>query len=353
MKHYGDQMLEAKIEKLFKKLVNSKSIHECTMHIENANGDFNWNMGYGGRTIDSPMFLASVTKLFTTTCILNLKIQGKLAFEDNLSKYFSSEIIKGVHIYKGVDYSNDLTVGNLLFQNTGFPDVFSVGKYPLHKKMVYEDFTATLEDYVKIAKDNKKLFAPGSVGKAHYSDLNFEMMGKIIEKLENSSLHEAFKKYVFDPLELKNTYLPENEKDFIPNVYYKNIKMKCYKTIRSIPASGGGISTSNDTMKFLKAFFGGKLFEKGIFNELRKFATIQYGYPLAQYGGGFMRLNISGIGTMFKCKGEMIGHIGMTGTYAYYYPEKDLYFVGDYNQFATPSRTFTIPLNLAKIVSNY
>jgi len=47
------------------------------MHVENFSGDFQWNMGYGGKTIISPMFLASITKLFTTTCIINLKIQGK------------------------------------------------------------------------------------------------------------------------------------------------------------------------------------------------------------------------------------------------------------------------------------
>ena len=60
---------EKKFEKLFKNITHSKLVHECSMHIENTNGSFQWFMEYGGKTINSPMVLASITKLFTTTCI--------------------------------------------------------------------------------------------------------------------------------------------------------------------------------------------------------------------------------------------------------------------------------------------
>lgn len=353
MKMEEKELFSKKLEELFRKSIKSPMIHECTMHVEDGNGDFIWSNGHGGRTIDSIMNLASVTKLFTTTCIINLMQQEKLSLDDKLSRFFDSNILDGIHTYKGKDYSYEIAVGNLLFQNSGFPDVFAMGRNNLNKRMVNEDLVLSLYDYITIAKGNNKKFAPGTPGKAHYSDLNFEMLGKIIEQLEKTSLHEAFKKYVFKPLKLENTYLIEKDSDFSANIYYKHEALYRPNLWRSIPACGGCMSTSKEVMIFLKAFFNGQLFDKSIFQQLRKFAMIQYCPPLGQYGGGFVRLNISGIASMYRCKGELIGHMGGTGTYAYYYPEKDLYFVGDVNQFAKQGEIFILPLKLAKLANKY
>lgn len=342
-----------KLDELFVRSTRSPMIYESTMHVEDGSGSFVWCKGYGGRTIDSIMNLTSVTKLFTTTCVINLLQQGKLSFNQKLSQFFDSGILEGIHIYKGRDYSYELTIGNLLFQNSGFPDVYAMDGNYLNKRIIKEDFLFSLDDYIKIAKSNKKKFAPGSFGKAHYSDLNFEMLGKIIEQLENTSLHDAFKKYVFKPLNLQKTYMLENQNDYCANAYYKHKILYRPNLFRSLPGSGGCMSTSKEVMIFLKAFFNGLLFEKSIFQQLKQFGMIQYCPPLGQYGGGFVRLNVSGIASLYRCKGELIGHMGGFGTYAYYYPEKDLYFVGDVNQFAKQGEIFILPLKLAKLAHKY
>lgn len=353
MKIEEKELFSEKLESLFQKSIKSPMIHECSMHVEDGSADFMWSKGHGGRTIDSIMNLASVTKLFTTTCVINLVQHEKLSLDNKLSRFFDSNMLDGIHIYKGKDYSYEITVGNLLFQNSGFPDVFAVGRNNLNKRMVKEDLILSLNDYITIAKENNKKFAPGTPGKAHYSDLNFEMLGKIVEKLESTSLHEAFKKYVFKPLNLQNTYLLEKDSDISANMYYKHEALYRPNLWRSLPACGGCMSTSKEVMVFLKAFFNGQLFDKSIFQQLRKFTMIQYCPPLGQYGGGFVRLNISGIASLYRCKGELIGHMGGTGTYAYYYPEKDLYFVGDVNQFAKQGEIFILPLKLAKLANKY
>lgn len=163
-----------KLNKLFDTTTKSSMIHECMMHIESQE--------YGGRTLDSIMNMASITKLFTTTSIINLIEQGKLWLNDKLGNFFGQEILGGIHIYKRKDYSKELTVRNLLFQNTGFPDVIAAENNKSNKKMRYENFQVSFEEYIRIATDNKKNFAPGTSGKAHYSNLNFEMLGKIIEQ---------------------------------------------------------------------------------------------------------------------------------------------------------------------------
>ncbi|MGL5676555.1 MAG: serine hydrolase domain-containing protein [Cellulosilyticaceae bacterium] len=343
-----EQFKEA-LEQLFDKLTRSKMIQTCTMYVEDGSGNFAWDKGYGGRNIDTIMNLASVTKLFTTTCIIQLLQQEKLSLEEKISSFFPPELLEGIHIYKGKDYSYEITVSNLLFQNSGFPDVFAKGRDNLNKRLTKEDFLCTLEDYVAIAKKYKKKFAPGTKGKAHYSDLNFEMLGAIIEKVEGCSLHEAYQKYVFKPLNLQHTYLVEKEEDICADAYYKDKVLKRNGLWRSIPASGGCVSTPREVMTFLKAFWGGKLFDKSIFEDLRTFGMIQYCPPLALYGGGFVKLDIAGISSMYQVKGELIGHMGASGTYAYYYPEADLYFVGDVNQLARPAYIFTVPLAMAKL----
>jgi hypothetical protein len=46
-------------------------------------------------------------------------------------------------------------------------------------------------------------------------------------------------------------------------------------------------------------------------------------------------------------KGELIGHSGSTGSFAFYYPSKELFFVGDVNQMADPSIPIRLSMQLA------
>ena len=241
-----------------------------------------------------------------------------------------------------------------MFQNTGIPDVFAAQHNRLNKYIASGDFPyIPFEEYIRIAKESPKKFAPGTSGKAHYNDLHFEMLGIIICQVEKSTLQEAYKKYVFDSLELQSTYLYEKESDYCNNYYSKSKSIHSPNLFLSIPACGGCMSTSRELMKFLKAFFGRELFDKKVFEELTDYAGIQYAPGFGQYSGGFVRLNISGIASMFRLKGEMVGHMGGCGAYAYYYPQMDIYVVGDVNQFSKQGLLFTLPLKVAKLASKY
>jgi hypothetical protein len=46
-------------------------------------------------------------------------------------------------------------------------------------------------------------------------------------------------------------------------------------------------------------------------------------------------------------KGELIGHSGSTGSFAFYYPIRDLYFVGDLNQMANAALPVRLSMQLA------
>ena len=60
-----------------------------------------------------------------------------------------------------------------------------------------------------------------------------------------------------------------------------------------------------------------------------------------------MRIPLGVSRTLFLGKGELLGHTGATGSFAFYYPERDLYFVGDFNQAEKPGLPMMTAVNLA------
>jgi len=210
--------------------------------------------------------------------------------------------------------------------------------------MKYEDF-----GFINMMHSRKlnRLFEHGSVKRAYYADINFDILGEIIEKITNWPLSKAYRHYIFDPLGLKNTYLPESESDFVPNIYCEDKAILRPKFIMSSRGSGGCVTTAYEMMIFLKAFFGGGLFDISILDELSSYNRLQTSMWPICYGSGYMRIPLNGLTTLFMGKGELKGHSGSTGSFAFYYPTKDLFIVGDLNQMKTPSLPVRLSMRIA------
>lgn len=335
-----------KVANIFNKIVKSKQIYESVLLVESESGEVIYKGEYGGKSIDSPLLMASITKLFTSASVLILAEQGKLSLDDQLTKYFDAESLKGLHLHRGQDSSTNLKISSLLFQTSGLPDVFEEGKNRLKMRAIQQDLTYSFDDVVSLTKQMRPHFAPDSTKRAHYADINFDLLGEIIERVTETPLHQAYDTLLFQPLGLSKTYLPISDEDFIPDVYYKENAIHRPKYIQCCRASGGAISTARELMIFLKAFFGGTLFNKDIFNRLSTYNKLQLTMTPLQYGGGYMRIPANGPFTLFMGKGELLGHSGSTGSFAYYYPEKKLFLVGDINQIAKPALPVKLMLQI-------
>jgi CubicO group peptidase (beta-lactamase class C family) len=342
--------LEIGIDKIFNKKTNSKQIHEAILYIENSSGNFSHSKGYGGKELDSPLLMASITKLFTTACILSLWEKGSLSLEDKLTKYFDDDTLSGLHIYKGNEYSFELTISDLLFQTSGLPDAFESGNISNIYDTIKRDVFSTFEEGLASTKKQKPHFAPRTKKKAYYSNINFDILGEIIIKIIKLPLEEIYKQFIFEPLGLKKTYLPISDNDFVPKVYYKDELIYSPKIIMSSRASGGCITTARELMIFIKAFFNGVLFDKDIFYELSNYSKLQTSKGPINYGGGYMQIPLEGVTTLFMGKGELLGHSGSTGSFAFYYPNKDLFIVGDMNQMANPALPIRLIIQLAMMI---
>lgn len=338
---------EQKIKKVFDSVTRNRQIFESVLLMENASGDFSYHLEYGGKKLDSPILTASITKLFTTTCIFMLREQEKLSLDDKLTKFFDGKMLSDLHLYKGQEYSEELTIFHLLSHTSGLPDVIEEGSSQAKKRAMKKDRYIHFDESILNTKQSKPHFKPGTGKRAHYANVNFDILGKIIEIVTDSPLEDVYQQFIFDPLELKDTYLPIKEDDFVPSVYYQDTSFYLPKTLRSIRASGGCVSTVSDLMIFMKAFFGGKLFQKTMLQELESNNKLQFAMSPIRYGAGFMKVPLDGLVTLFIGKGELLGHSGSTGSFAFYYPRADLFFVGDFNQMANPALPIRFAMRLA------
>lgn len=60
-----------------------------------------------------------------------------------------------------------------------------------------------------------------------------------------------------------------------------------------------------------------------------------------------MRIPLKGITSLFIGNGELMGHSGSTGSFAFYYPIKDLFIVGDLNQMANAALPIKLSMQIA------
>ena len=107
-----------------------KSVRNCVLSVMKDDGSFSWSGAAGiahqdGQllmTKDTPIYLASITKLYTATAIMRLYEKGALSLDDPMSKYLLERLIQGIHVYNGKDYSHEITIKELLSHTSGIAD---------------------------------------------------------------------------------------------------------------------------------------------------------------------------------------------------------------------------------------
>lgn len=332
----------AVLQEVLNKTVDNKKVFGTSFCIK-YKGEV-WCGSAGNIKKDQPFFIASTTKLFVTAIILRLVSEEKLSLDDKINKYLNANIMHRLHIYKGVDYSNKITIRNLLAHTSGLPDYFQ-NKGVSGKSLEDELFSGndqfwTFEQAIERSKNIEPLFAPNTKNKAHYSDANFQLLGKVIENITNKSFSDNCKRLIFQPLNLSKTYLYKDIKDANPKkMYYKKNILNIPKAMTSFGADGGIVSTSNELLIFIEAFFKGKLFPKQYIEDLKVWNTI---FSPIKSGVGIHQFKLPS----FLGMPELIGHSGLSGALAYYNPKNDIFISGTVNQIAYPSTSFSVTTKL-------
>src|SRR5262249_1281617 len=146
--------------------------------------------------------IASNTKAMTAAVIVLLVQEGKLRFDDPVSKYVS-----------GVPNGDDITISELLKMRSGLFNYTSAPHLPESREHDPAKVWTT-DELLAIAFRHPPLFAPGR--KFDYCNTNYALLGLIAEKAEGAPLARIFQDRLFGPLGMKDTLLPASTSNTIP-----------------------------------------------------------------------------------------------------------------------------------------
>jgi CubicO group peptidase (beta-lactamase class C family) len=141
-------------------------------------------------TPETKFRLASITKQFTATAILQLATQGKIKLDGKLSDYLPD--------YRK-DIGDKVTVHQLLNHTSGIPSYTGFPGF-------FQDVSRTpfkVDDFVKKYASNDLEFEPGS--KFSYNNSGYFLLGAIIEKVTGKPYAQVLKENIFEPLGMKNS----------------------------------------------------------------------------------------------------------------------------------------------------
>lgn len=344
----NQETTKRELKNLLDRVVNKNSgIRNGLASVSSEDETFNWS-GVAGlanpvknipMTLETPFYIASITKMLTATVIMILFEQKKISLDDLISRYLPESLIEGIHVFKGTDYTNQIQIHHLLSHTSGIADYFM--EKPPGAKKFFELMVAgkaperTVEDTIDIAR--KKLsanFVPGE--KSSYSDTNYQLLGLIIESVTGKQLHEVYKSLLFEPLDMSSTYLNtrsepiiESDKE-VAHIYYKNIDLTYNDALKTSWADGGLVSTIADCMRFLKALNRGDIFQDdATLAMMHKWRKLKF--PL-RYGFGTMSMKLPKIFSPFNPIPEIKGHFGSTGVGLFFCAELNIYLVAATNQ---------------------
>ena len=138
----------------------------------------------------------SMTKIPTAIAIMQLQEQGKLNLDKAVSDY-----LPWFDVTYPSDTSSIITVRHLLQHTSGLPDTIPAMIGWVH----YDNATRDQSEIVKryLPEFNKLKFEPGE--KAVYSNLNYMVLGAIIEAVSDQSYETYITENILDPLGMSQT----------------------------------------------------------------------------------------------------------------------------------------------------
>jgi CubicO group peptidase (beta-lactamase class C family) len=149
-------------------------------------------------TTQSLFHMASITKLFVGTSVMQLVEQGKVSLDSPVVKYVPYFRMKD-------DRYKDITLRQMLTHTSGLPDEED---YEWEKPQ-YDD--GALERYVRSLSNLSLLSAPGT--NVAYSNMAYEILGDLISKVSGETFDDYVQRHILTPLGMKSSTLLLKEAD--------------------------------------------------------------------------------------------------------------------------------------------
>lgn len=333
----------AKAKKHFQNELAKDNVHNAFLHVFSPSQKINWSF-VGGQfqngdavTAANPFYTASIGKTFTATAIAVLAENGMLKFDDKITRFLPDSIVKNLHMLNQTEYTNEISIAQLLQHTSGLPDYFE-GETTDGSANILELLFANPDrlwspyETIRFAKEKMQpLFAPGTA--YHYTDTEYVLLGLIVENVSGMSLHDFFRTSFFEPFDMKNTYMflrsqPIEETPKTAETYADKTEITTMQSLSADWAGGGLVSTTADLNTFMHALFSGKIISEETLKKMQTWIPETHGM---EYGFGLRKISFK---QLFPTLPDLhvLGHSGSTGSFLYYCPELDVYLAGTLNQ---------------------
>jgi CubicO group peptidase (beta-lactamase class C family) len=255
--------------------------------------------------------LASLSKQFTAACLAILILEGKVSLDDNVKKF----------IPELPDYCYPVKIKHLVYMTSGIPEYFNLSRKSGLAWNPYYYFTT--DSAIQASLSIMKLeYKPGTVWS--YSNINYMLLTKIIEKVSGKSFAAFAEDRLFLPLGMKNTIVNDDITEIIKNraVGYaernqKNLNAflktgmrlnKDYGLIqvhRNSPHYGGSgvYSTINDLFLWNKNWYTHQFGGRAFYNLMHK--RMKFDHPKDNDAFGLVFGNYNGAETVWYAGSDL------------------------------------------------
>lgn len=344
-------MITERLAALLHELVARRGVVHAVMAVERGDGSLSWADAAGdadgtGRPMQvaTPYHIASVTKPYTAAVVLRLHERDALSIDQPITDLLAAEVTDGLHRLGGVDRTAEITVRHLLQHTSGLANYFEDrprgGTSMAEEVFAGGDRSWGIADVAERVRSLRPHFAPGR--RIRYSDTNYQLLGAVVAAVTGTTYQQAVHDELLEPLGLRSTWFAGDAPADAPaaaRLFATGRPLDAPGALRSVAPDGGLVSTTADGIAFLRALFGGRVFDRPETLALMTSDWRRFGLPTdaaairapswpIEYALGAMRFQLPRVFTGFRLLPALIGHTGSTGSWLFHAPDADLYLAG-------------------------
>jgi D-alanyl-D-alanine carboxypeptidase len=187
--------LHAKIDSATEQVLTKTGVPSASIAIV-QHGVIVYTHAYGNARLNPPVpatpemrySIGSISKQFTAAAILVLEQQGKLSIDDPVSKFLPD-----------LTRANKVTIRMLLSHTSGYQDY-----WPEDYLMPPMAQPTTAQHILDVWGKKPLDFDPGT--RWQYSNTNFVIAGRIVEKVSGEPVMEFLQQHIFKPLDMRQVW---------------------------------------------------------------------------------------------------------------------------------------------------
>jgi len=280
------------LDRIINEYVNAEFVPGLSVGVV-YNNEVIYTKGFGVKNVDtkelidekSLFHMASVSKTFVATGIMQLVEQGKINLDEYLVEYLPYFNLKD-------DRYKKITIRQLLTHTSGMPDE---DDYEWDKPQYDEE---ALERYVRGINVRELMWKPGE--KFAYSNIAYEILGNVIEKVSGMSFEKYMEDNILSIVQMResNFFKPLVSKGLLTSPHILDIKNGYGATVSEVfpynRAHGPSSTLCSNVVEMCNyaitnmnkgRFEGKKILESNSYSELwREYASTGWGGYTSEIG---------------------------------------------------------------------